>query len=155
MSSNLGRAFATELNAFVQKNIVITTKAGNQVVGRLIGMSPDSFSIIVGDALSAGKKHHRIFISGDTIAEMTLGQAPFAMPKLREELEKIFKKSGVRYFDDTRTLVIMDRYRVTEDEVEGEGPVADRIRRVWQVFKEEYESGTIVETDEPEEESSS
>ncbi|MHA2249847.1 MAG: Lsm family RNA-binding protein [Candidatus Kariarchaeaceae archaeon] len=140
MSSNLGRAFATELNAFVQKNIVVTTKDGNVIVGRLIGMSPENMSLILGEAISGKKKHHRIFIAGDTIAELTLGEAPFNMNKLREELEKIFKKTGVRYFDDTRTIVVMDRYRVTEEEVEGEGPVADRIRRIWQAFHEEYQA---------------
>ncbi len=143
MSSNLGRAFATELNTFVQKNIVVKLRDGGIIMGRLIGLNSENFSLILGEALSAGKKHHRIFIAGDTVAEMTLGQAPFNMNKLREELEKIFKKSGVRYFDDTRTLVVMDRYRVTEEEVEGEGPVADRIRRIWQSFVDEYKAAAL------------
>jgi hypothetical protein len=62
------------------------------------------------------------------------------MNKLKMELERVFKKTGVRYFEDTRTIMVMDRYKVTEESVDGDGPVADRIRRIWQSLKEEFSS---------------
>ena len=31
----------------------------------------------------------------------------------------------------------MDRYKVTQEGVEGDGPVADRVRRIWDTFRQE------------------
>lgn len=138
MSTNLSRSYAAELNAFASKNVILTTTTGKVVNGVLIGLNPDDMNVILADAVVDGKSHKRIFLAGSTISEITLGEAPFDMNKLRMELERVFKKTGVRYFDDTRTILVMDRYKVTEDDVEGEGPVADRIRRIWQALRDEY-----------------
>ncbi|MDH5646208.1 MAG: Lsm family RNA-binding protein [Candidatus Heimdallarchaeota archaeon] len=139
MSSNLTRQFKGELNNFDKKNIILTTTYDKVISGMLIGMGDDN-SVIIADAVIGGEKHHRMFISGTVIAEIILGDAPFDMHGLRIELEKIFKKTGVRYFDDTRTIVVMDRYKVTESTVEGDGPVADRIRSIWQSYKSQTDS---------------
>lgn len=136
MSSNLSRSFSTEINSFSHKNVIVTLTTGKTVNGVLSGMRAEDLSIILANAITEGKKHHRMYISGSMIAEIVLGEAPFDMQGLRIELEKVFKKTGVRYFEDSRTLIVMDRYRVDENGVDGEGPVADRVRRIWQSFKE-------------------
>ena len=112
--------------------------AGKILTGRLIGMNTDTRDLMLAEAVVDGKKHHRMYLAGAILAEITLGEAPFDMNVLKMELEKVFKKTGVRYYEDTRTIMVMDRYRVTEEEVQGDGPVADRIRRIWQSMKDEY-----------------
>jgi small nuclear ribonucleoprotein (snRNP)-like protein len=140
VSLNLNKAFKTEMNAFVNKNVIIFTKEGDKIQGLLIGMSDTDLSVIIGNALVNGDKNHRTFVSGSVITKMTLGETPFDIAGLRMELEKVFKKSGVRYFPESRTIQVMDRYRVTETSVEGdEGPIADRIKRIWVNFKAEQE----------------
>ena len=137
MSVNLNKNFKIELNTFAGKNVIIETISGKKIKGVLIGLNPDDMSLIVGDAVVDNQQHHRIFLAGQTVAEIYLGEAPFDIQGLRTELERVFKKSGVRYFEDTQTILVMDRYKVTEEGVEGEGPVADRVRRIWSNFREE------------------
>ncbi|MHA2502672.1 MAG: Lsm family RNA-binding protein [Candidatus Kariarchaeaceae archaeon] len=137
MSINLTRNFKNELNTFAGKNVIIETLGGKKVQGVLVGLNTEDMSLILGDAIVNNERHHRIFLSGATIAEIYLGEAPFDLLGLRTELEKVFKKSGVRYFEDTQTLLVMDRYKVTQEGVEGDGPVADRVRRIWNNFSTE------------------
>ena len=146
MSLNLNKAFKTEMNAFVNKNVIVTTKDGKKIQGLLIGMNDNDLSVIIGNAADDGNTNHRTFISGSVIAKMTLGEIPFDIGSLRIELEKVFKKSGVRYFAESRTIVVMDRYRVTESSVEGdEGPIGDRIKRIWSNFKAEQDDNKTEE----------
>lgn len=138
MSANLTRGYAAELASFASKNIIVKTTSGITIKGILMGLNPDDMNLILGDAVTDDQEHHRLFLSGHQVAEITLGERPFDMNKLKMELERVFKKTGVRYFDDTRTIMVMDRYKVTEEAVDGEGPVADRIRRIWSSLKDEF-----------------
>ncbi len=144
MSANLSRAYSSELSGFASKNIILKTTSGKIIKGILVGLNSDDMNLILGDVVVDGEQHHRMFLAGSQVAEITLGERPFDMNQLKMELERVFKKTGVRYFDDTRTILVMDRYKVTEETVEGEGPVADRIRRIWQSLKEEF-AGTTSE----------
>ncbi|MHA2031785.1 MAG: Lsm family RNA-binding protein [Candidatus Kariarchaeaceae archaeon] len=140
MSANLSRGYAAELSTFASKNIIVRTTTGKTIKGVLMGLNPDDMNIILGDVVIGEDEHHRLFLAGSQVAEITLGERPFDMNKLKMELERVFKKTGVRYFEDTRTIMVMDRYKVTEGSVDGDGPVADRIRRIWQSLKEEFSS---------------
>ena len=140
MSANLSKNYKFELNVFAGKHVVIHTTTGKKVKGVLLGLNTDDMSVILGDAAVDNQIHHRIFLSGSTVAEMYLGEAPFNIQGLRTELEKVFKKSGVRYFEDTQTILVMDRYKVTEEGVDGDGPVADRVRRIWSSYVETLSS---------------
>lgn len=138
MSANLTRGYAAELSSFASKNIIVKTTTGKTIKGVLMGLNPDDMNLILGDVVVNDEQHHRLFLAGTQVAEITLGERPFDMNKLKMELERVFKKTGVRYFEDTRTIMVMDRYKVTEESVDGDGPVADRIRRIWQSLKEEF-----------------
>lgn len=147
MSINLTRNFKTELNTFAGKNVIIQTTGGKMIQGVLVGLNTEDMSIILGEALVDNERHHRIFLAGTTIAEIYLGEAPYDLLGLRTELEKVFKKSGVRYFEDTQTLLVMDRYKVTQEGVEGDGPVADRVRRIWDTFRQVAEANAENESE--------
>lgn len=141
MSVNLNRNFKNELNAFDRKNVVIQTTTGKEFKGVLLGINTDDLSLVLGDATVDGIRHNRIFLSGQIIAEIYMGEAPFDISGLRNELEQIFKKTGVRYFEDTRTIMVMDRYKVSEKGVEGQqGPIMDRIIRIWANYQKEDEA---------------
>ncbi|MCY3410491.1 MAG: Lsm family RNA-binding protein [Candidatus Heimdallarchaeota archaeon] len=135
MSANLSRSFKTELASFLDKNVIVTTNDGKEISGILLGMKEDDLSLILSDCEIDNVKKHRLFISGSSISLITLGETPFDIFGLREELEKVFKKDGVRYYKETRTLMILDRYKVSEKGVEGPaGAVLDRISRIWSGF---------------------
>lgn len=141
MSSNLSRTFKQELINFNQKSVIITTIDGKKATGILLGIRDEDLSLILSDCEINNEKYDRLMLRGNQIAFVTLGESPFDIFGLREELEKIFKRDSVRYYTETRTLVILDRYRVSEKGVEGpDGAVADRIKRVWSAFVKEGNS---------------
>ena len=140
MSSNLVRDFKIELANFKQKNVIVTTKDGKVFSGILMGLKDEDLTLVLGDVDYNGEKQHRLILSGDMVYTVILGEVPFDIHGLREELEKVFKKDGVRFYPETRTLMILDRYKVSEKGVEGaEGAVLDRIKRIWSSFNKPKE----------------
>lgn len=141
--STVLRAFKTELGTFLNKNVIITTRDKKKISGILLGVKEDDLSMILSDAEFENEKQHRLIIHGDLIATVVLGEVPFDIFGLREDLEKVFKKDGVRYYKETRTLMVLDRYKVSEKGVEGpEGAVLDRIQRLWSGFTKGLENQT-------------
>ena len=44
----------------------------------------------------------------------------------------------VRYIPEARVITVMERIRVTEKGVEGAGPIAERVRTIYERFVEEW-----------------
>ncbi len=133
MSATIQRLFNQELNIFIGKKVKVDMDTGKQYMGVLRGIGSD-FTIILGDASNGNEKLHRVFISGRHIVEMTLAEEPFDIQGLAQELAQIFKPENLKVYEDTGVIKVLDRFRVSEEGVEGEGPVAERIRRVWEKY---------------------
>ncbi len=140
MSRNLSVSFKQELMAFHNKNVIIKTIDGKVISGIILGIKDDDLSMILSDTEMDNVKHHRLLLSGSQVVSMALGETPFDIFGLKEELVKVFKSDSVRYYKETRTLMILDRYKVSEAGVEGpDGAVADRIKRMWSAFVKQNE----------------
>ncbi len=107
------------------------------------GYDPTSLSVVLADARDAdGTLFHRIVLTGHTILELVKTEDPFDLKGLAEQLEALFPPGEVRFIEDARVIVVLNKVRVTEEGVEGSGPLADRIRRVYTRFVEEHEAKT-------------
>ncbi len=133
MSATTQRLFNQELNIFVGKRVKVDLDNDKQYTGILKGIGPE-FTIILAEAQNGKEKLHRVLISGRHIIEMTLAEEPFDIQGLAQELAGIFKPENLKVYEDTGVILVLDRFRVTENGVEGSGPVADRIRRVWEKY---------------------
>lgn len=142
---NINRIYTKELLTFIGKRVAIITTENNKYVGILKAFHPDNATAILSEAieeLEEGKKNefHKLFIGGSTIAKIYLEEEPFDISGLSMELERIFKRPGdIKHYDDQGLIVVLDRVKVTEKGVEGEGPVQDRIRSVFDRFVREKE----------------
>lgn len=134
MSSSFTRGFTVEINKMINTKIVVQTNDGKTYTGILKGMT-DNLAVVLNDVKTGGKSYYKLVIAGSLINYITLGDTPFDIMGLVEELIKVFKPENVRFLDDSNTILVMDRIRVTEDEVQGEGVVADRIRSIWNAYK--------------------
>ena len=56
--------------------------------------------------------------------------------KLVERLNRLFPNL-VTYYPESDTIVVMDRIRITRDGVIGEGPAAEKVRKVYEEFIKE------------------
>ena len=130
------RAFQRELSRLLGKLIRVSTE--NKVyIGRLQGYHPGTLSICLDDAVAGDETFHKVFVSGSHVLEIALEEEPFDLPGLAEELDRIFPKGGVRLDAETGFIMVLDRVKVTEKGVEGTGPVADRVKTVFERFLKE------------------
>ena len=130
------RAFQRELSTLLGKLVKVSTE--NKIyVGRLQGYHPGTLSVCLDNAVAEGETFHKVFVSGPRVFEITLEEEPFNLAGLAEELDRIFPQGGVRLDATTGFIMVLDRVKVTENGVEGTGPVADRVKTVFERFIKE------------------
>jgi small nuclear ribonucleoprotein (snRNP)-like protein len=135
------RKLFTEVAALVDKTVSITTTTGKTFTGTLIGINPDSMSLCVAEAKDEkGQVSHRVFLNGNVVAHILSAEKPFDLKALANRLEKVFP-TMVKLYDDKGFIWVMDKVKLTErGVVEGSGPAADRVQRVYEQFMSEVKS---------------
>jgi len=108
---------------------------GKTYLGIFDGYDPETMSICLTDAtVDKGKTINKIFLSGNVVSQIFTTEKPFDLRGLADRLEKVFPRM-VRFYEDVRVIVVMDRIRVNETGIlEGTGPAAERVQRVYDEF---------------------
>ena len=129
------RKLATEIAALVDKPVTVNTTTGKKFVGTLVGINPDNLSLCVAEAKDeTGIVFRRIFLNGHVVAQITSTEKPFDLKALATRLEKVFP-TMVKLYEDQGFIWVMDKVKLTEKGVvEGSGPAAERVQRVYELF---------------------
>ncbi len=129
------RKFFIEVAALVDKPVMVTTTTGKTFTGTLIGINQDNLSLCISEAKDeAGKVAHRVFLNGTVVAQILSSEKPFDLKALATRLEKVFP-TMVKLYDDKGFIWVMDKVKLTEKGVvEGSGPAADRVQKVYEQF---------------------
>ena len=129
------RKFFTEVAALVDKSVIVATTTGKTYSGTLIGINPDALSLCLADAKDEeGKNMHRVFLNGNVVAQILSVAKPFDLKALSERLDKVFP-TMVRLYEDKGFIWVMERVKLTEKGVvEGSGPAAERVQKVYEQF---------------------
>jgi len=132
------RKFFTEVTALVDKSVIVSTTTGKTYNGTLVGINPDTLSLCLGEAKDeTGKNLHRVFINGSIVAQILSVEKPFDIKSLADRLEKVFP-TMVKLYEDKGFIWVMDKVKVTEKGVvEGSGPAAERVQKVYEQFVSE------------------
>lgn len=132
------RKFFTEVSALADRTVTVATMAGKTFTGLLIGINPDSMSLILSEAKDEeGKLLHRVAINGKVVASVFSVEKPFDLKALADRLEKVFP-TMVKLYEDKGFIWVMDKVKVTERGlVEGSGPAAERVEKVYAAFMNE------------------
>ena len=71
-------------------------------------------------------------------SEILISEQPFDLQGLATELQERLNllEADVKLFEDARMIQVLNKVKVTEKGVEGTGPVADRVRVVFEQFME-------------------
>ncbi len=136
MTSSLGaRKFFEEMANILDKPIVVLTSSSRRYEGRFVGFDPQTLSVCLSDVKDQeGNSFPKVFINGDMVTEFFATEKPFELKKLADRLERVFPKL-VKVYEDAGVVLVMDKIRVTKDGiVEGSGPAADRVRKVYEEF---------------------
>ncbi len=143
MSSST-RKFFVELQNLMNKKVRVVTVTNHIFEGELQGFDQNTLSIcLVNAADSEGVKYHRVFILGHQLATIFEVEKPFDLKGLADEISKLFPQPGqVKLHESAGVISVLDnKITVTEDGVEGEGPLAERINAVYSKYMEEKASG--------------
>ncbi len=126
-----------ELNHLLDKEVIVEFKDGKKLKGILKAVDPGSLNLVLGDIVIGRDEYSRVVFSGDQVKAIYLRAIEFDLMELRRRLEKVFPKM-VHYRADERVLVVMGKFKVSEEGVEGEsGPILDRIKKVYEEYLKE------------------
>ena len=135
------RKFIGEIGALVDKAVMVTTVNNKKFSGTLSGIDSESLSLSLSDAKDEeGAQLHKVFLSGSVVAQIFTMAKPFDLKGLADRLEKVFP-TMVKLYEDTGFIWVMEKVKVTEKGVvEGSGPIAERVHRVYSLFTKEAEA---------------
>jgi len=135
------RKFFTEVTALVDRNVIVSTTTEKTFSGTLLGIDPDTLSLCLADAKDQeGKALHRVFLNGSIVAQILSVEKPFNVKALADRLEKVFP-TMVKLYEDKGFIWVMDKVKVTEKGVvEGSGPAAERVQKVYEQFVSEIKA---------------
>ena len=135
------RKFFTEIAALADKTVAVVTTTGKTFNGTLLGINPDNLSLCIADAKDeSGHLSHRMFLNGNVVAQISSAEKPFDLKSLAGRLEKVFP-TMVKLYEDKGFIWVMDKVKLTEKGVvEGAGPAADRVQRVYEQFMSEVKA---------------
>ena len=129
------RKFFTEVAALIDKTVIVATTTGKTFTGTLIGINPDNLNLCIAEAKDeTGQVAHRVFLNGNVVAQILSTEKAFDLKALATRLEKVFP-TMVKLYEDKGFIWIMDKVKLTEKGVvEGSGPAAERVQRVYEQF---------------------
>jgi small nuclear ribonucleoprotein (snRNP)-like protein len=132
------RRFFTEVGALVDKVVSVVTVDGKSYMGSLVGLDPDSLNLCLAEAKDdKGRVVHRVVLNGSVVAQILAVEKPFDLRALADRLEKVFP-TLVKLYEDKGFIWVMEKIKVTEKGVvEGSGPAAERVQKVFSQFMSE------------------
>jgi small nuclear ribonucleoprotein (snRNP)-like protein len=135
------RRYFTEVAALADKNVAVVTVNGKTFNGALVGINPDNLSLTLADVKDeTGKLLNRLVINGSAVMSISSAEKPFDLKALAARLEKVFP-TMVKLYDDKGFIWVMDKVKLTDrGVVEGSGPAADRVQKVYEQFMSEAAS---------------
>ncbi len=143
MASIAERKYLEELSSLLNKNVRVTTSAGKSYVGILTGFDHKTLSICLINVKDDSKNQvFKLILPGRVVEELEAVEKPFDLKTLAERMERLFPRM-VKHYEEAGVIVIMDKIRVTERGIiEGTGPAAERVKRVYDEFIKEKETST-------------
>ncbi|MHA1470944.1 MAG: Lsm family RNA-binding protein, partial [Candidatus Asgardarchaeia archaeon] len=106
------------------------------------GYDPTSLSICLEKGkLQDGTKFDKIFLYGQYIKYLMPTEKLIDLRPLVERLTRLFPAGGVKYIEDTRTIIVMDKVKVTPKGVEGSGAIAKRVKEIYDQYMSEISQG--------------
>jgi small nuclear ribonucleoprotein (snRNP)-like protein len=132
------RNFYGEVGMLLDKTVMVITVDGKKYSGILSGIDPETLSLSLSDAKDdKGTTTHKIILNGKVLGQIFTIEKPFDLKALSKRLEKVFP-TMVKLYEDQGFIWVMEKIKVTEKGiVEGSGPIAERVNRVYSLFTKE------------------
>lgn len=148
--STAKRDYSREITQFLRKRITLEMRDDRVWSGYLNAITTEGMGFVVlskavlkDDKNEFVREVHKVFININDVVTIFLEEEPFDIRGLATELEKVFRQPGhVKLYEESGLVVVLDRVKVNENGVDGVGPVADRVRAIYNRFKDISKEGS-------------
>ncbi len=140
MSSTALRRFLMDLAELLERKVLVITKDGKTFEGKLSGFDHPSLNVSLVEVKVGDETYPKVIIRGDVIAEIVAKEKPLFDAREFAEILKKYFPNLVKVHEEAGVVMVGDRIRITEKGVEGVGPIADRVRKLFNDYIESKES---------------
>jgi small nuclear ribonucleoprotein (snRNP)-like protein len=137
------RNLISEIAGLVGNVVKVKLVDGTTYEGKLVGIDVGdrlSLHLLLENAKSsAGESYYKVFINGSRVSEIISVQRPAFDPEEFAEFitAKLSLPPGtVRVLKEAKTVLVYDRYKITENGVEGSGGMASKLYSLWEEYME-------------------
>ncbi|MBS7248511.1 MAG: Lsm family RNA-binding protein [Candidatus Jordarchaeales archaeon] len=143
MSGVASSSFFKDLNAIINKKIKVNLEGGRTYEGTLKSYEAGTLSLCLTDAEDdRGNTYSRVFIRGDKIVDFFQIEEGINLRELYMEISKVFPHGDVEFLEENNVILVLKKVKVTENGVEGEGPIARRVKEIYDRFMAERGAST-------------
>ncbi len=135
MSSIINKKFTNEIVSMIGRKVALETSEGRIYEGDLVGVD-GNLNVILDNVSGVGENVYKVLLNRDFIKEIRLVEKPFDLKALAERLNRVFP-GLVKIREDIRSIIVMDKIKVTEQGVEGSGLAVERVKSVYNEFVSE------------------
>ncbi len=129
------RNYNQELANLLEALIKVHVSDEKFFVGSLKGISETGNIIIENAKNEKGIVIPKVIIHSGVWKMITVEEEPFPMEALADRISKIFPSGHVNYIRDQNIISILNgKIKVSETGVQGEGPSAERIEKIYEQF---------------------
>ena len=135
------RQYNTEIGSLIDKVVKVYLDNDKFFVGLLKGISEDSNLILENVKNEKNKAFPKLLVRSSFYNYVTLEEEPFPMQALADRISKIFSKGHVNFIPEQNVISILNgKIVVNEDGVRGDGPSADRVKKIYEQFVMDIEN---------------
>jgi len=120
---------------FLGKKVAVETSDSRTIQGILVGVD-EKMDLILNKPVGVDESVIKMVINGDFVKEIKLLEKPFDLRALSERLSRVFP-GMVSLREDVQIITVMDKIRVSEQGVVGEGLASDKVKGVFDEFTRE------------------
>lgn len=141
---NATRRMMSELNALLDKEVIVKTKDGSILKGTLYGFDTQSFNILLKNASDSSQTYPLVLLYSENILMLAATQPPLFNP---EEFARIvasklnIRESDIKVYPEAGVVVVLNNIRVSEKGVEGSGPLAHKVYGLFTEYMESKKRG--------------
>ncbi|BBD71980.1 Sm ribonucleoprotein [Sulfodiicoccus acidiphilus] len=140
------RRIVTDLNALVDKQVTVKLVSGRSYTGVLSSFDSGSLMLSLTEARDDQNNYYsRVIINGTVVSEVLVKSSPtFDVREFADMLEKnlSLRPGDIKVYEGAQVVTVMDKIKVSEAGVEGNGPLAQRISDVFKDYMNKKQGGS-------------
>jgi small nuclear ribonucleoprotein (snRNP)-like protein len=133
-----GRRIVGELNNLIDKTVVVKTINNKTYIGQLYAYELSPFIISLINVKDENNNiFYKLLINGNIISEIIIKNPPLFEPR---EFAEIVERSlnlrpaDIKVYEEAGVVTILEKIKVSQNGVEGSGPMAQRIYDIYNVI---------------------